>query len=50
MDWEERAEKALKRIAELEKKVESLERRMNNQYAATDDLVKRVGKLEREGK
>lgn len=47
MNWEAEAQKALKKIAELEKEVESLKNRMANQYQATEDLIRRVSKLER---
>jgi phage shock protein A len=50
MNWEAEASKALKRIEELEKKVRSLEQRMDNQFDATQDLISRVSKLERESK
>jgi hypothetical protein len=46
-EWERKAERAFKRIDELEAKVKSLEQRMNNQFEATQDLINRVGKLER---
>jgi phage host-nuclease inhibitor protein Gam len=39
-------ESALKRIGELEKEVALLKTQMNNQYAATENLMRRVGKLE----
>lgn len=46
-DGQREAEKALARIKELERKVEALEGRMNDQHGATQDLTNRVGKLER---
>lgn len=47
MNWEAEAQKALKRIADLEREIASLKQRMDNQYAATEDLMRRVSKLER---
>ena len=47
MNWEAEAQKALKRIADLEREVASLKQRLDNQYAATEDLMRRVSKLER---
>ena len=47
MDWEAEAKDALKRIKALEKEVESLKKRMDNQYDATEELNRRVAQLER---
>lgn len=46
MDYQVEAEKALKRIKQLETEVDALKKRMDNQYNATDDLIKRVTKME----
>jgi phage shock protein A len=46
MDYQAEADKALKRIKQLESEVESLKKRMDNQYTATEDLIRRVTKLE----
>lgn len=48
MNWEDEAKKALKRIETLEKEVAALKGLMSSQYDRTEELGKRVGKLERE--
>ena len=47
MSSEAESQKTLNLLAELEKRVALLETRMDNQYSATESLVRRVGKLER---
>jgi len=47
MNWEAEAQKALERINKLESEMASLKQRMDNQYAATEDLIRRVGRIER---
>ena len=43
MSSEAETQKTLNLLAELEKRVALLETRMDNQYSATESLVRRVG-------
>lgn len=47
MSSEAETQKTLSLLAELEKRVALLETRMDNQYSATESLLRRVSKLER---
>ena len=47
MSSEAETRKTLSLLAELEKRVALLETRMDNQYSATESLLRRVSKLER---
>ena len=47
MSSEAETQKTLNLLAELEKRVALLETRMDNQYSATESLLRRVSKLER---
>jgi hypothetical protein len=46
MDWQLDVDEARKRIKELEKEVDALKKRMDNQYKATEDLIRRVTTVE----
>ena len=47
MSSEAETQKTLSLLAELEKRVALLETRMDNQFSATESLLRRVSKLER---
>ena len=47
MSSEAETQRTLSLLAELEKRVALLETRMDNQYSATESLLRRVSKLER---
>jgi phage shock protein A len=47
MDWESKARDALKRIKKLEEEVSALKSRMDREHDANQELIKRIGKLER---
>jgi TolA-binding protein len=47
-DWEKEGRQAKEKIAELEKRVKSLEGQMSAQYQAHEQLLRRVEALERE--
>jgi phage shock protein A len=46
MDWQAEADKALKRIKQLEVEVDALKKRMDSQYDTTKELMTRLTKLE----
>ena len=48
MSLEQEAKDALKRIKDLEKEVSALKGLMKSQYDKTEELNRRVGKLERQ--
>ena len=47
MDSEAEPQKPVSLLAELEMRVALLETRLDNQYSATENLARRVAKLER---
>jgi len=50
MDWEHAAKAALRRIEDLERKIKDHETRLNKQYATTEDIIRRLTKLENTNK
>jgi len=46
MDWQKEADEARKRLKNVEKEVEALKRRMDAQWEATQELIKKIKKLE----